>query len=88
MTVLMVGCVVNTWHSSDSCVLCTKPYYCNYFTLDLSNGLLERLLRGHGGRVVTLSPPTSEIGVRFPALPQVGKLVVASRWSAVYSTEP
>ena len=42
----------------------------------------------HGGRVVTLSPPTSEAGVRFPARPQVGKLVVACRWSAVYSTEP
>ena len=42
---------------------------------------------GHGGRVVTLSPPTSEGGVRFPAWPQVGKLVVACRWSAVYSTE-
>ena len=35
---------------------------------------------GHGGRVVTLSPPTSEAGVRFTALPQVGKLVVAGRW--------
>ena len=44
--------------------------------------------RGHRGRVVTLSPPTSEIGVRFPARPQVGKLVVGYRWSAVYSTEP
>ena len=44
--------------------------------------------RGHGGRVVTLSPPTSEAGVRSPARPQVGKLVVACRWSAVYSTEP
>ena len=43
---------------------------------------------GHGGRVVTLSPPTSEAGVRFPAQPQVGKLVVSCRWSAVYSTEP
>ena len=43
---------------------------------------------GHGGRVVTLSPPTSEAGVRFPAWPQVGKLVVACRWSEVYSTEP
>ena len=43
---------------------------------------------GHGGRVVTLSPPTSEAGVGFLALPQVGKLVVACRWSAVYSTEP
>ena len=35
-----------------------------------------------------LSPPTSEAGVRFPARPQVGKLVVACRWSAVYSIEP
>ena len=26
--------------------------------------------------------------VRFPAQPQVGKLVVACCWSAVYSTEP
>ena len=43
---------------------------------------------GHGGRVVTLLPPTSEAGVRFPARPQVGKLVVACRWLAVYSTEP
>ena len=44
--------------------------------------------RGHGGRVVTLSPPTSEVGVLSQAWPQVGKLVVACRWSAVYSTEP
>ena len=43
---------------------------------------------GHSGRVVTLLPPTSEAGVRFPAWPQVGKLVVACRWSAFYSTEP
>ena len=43
---------------------------------------------GHGGRVVTLLPPISETGVRFPAWPRVGKLVVAYRWSAVYSTEP
>ena len=28
--------------------------------------------RGHGGRVVTLSPPTSEARVRFPAQPQMG----------------
>ena len=45
-------------------------------------------IQGHGGRVVTLSPPTSEIGVQFLARPQVGKLVVAWCWSAVYSTEP
>ena len=44
--------------------------------------------RGHGGRVVTLSPPTSVAGVRSPEWSQVGKLVVACRWSAVYSTEP
>ena len=43
---------------------------------------------GHGGRVVTLSPLTSEAGVGFPAWPQVGKLVVACCWSAVYSTGP
>ena len=30
----------------------------------------------------------SEAGVRFPAQLQVGKLVVAGRWLAVYSTEP
>ena len=28
--------------------------------------------------MVTLSPPTSEAGVRSPSWPQVGKLVVAS----------
>ena len=43
---------------------------------------------GPWGRVVTLSPPTSEARVRFPTQPQVGKLVVAYRWLAVYSTEP
>ena len=43
---------------------------------------------GHDGRVVTLSPPNSEVGVQFPTLPQVGKLVVACGWSAVYNTEP
>ena len=43
---------------------------------------------GHGGRVVKLSHPNSEAEVRFPARPQVGKLVVACHWSAVYSTEP
>ena len=38
--------------------------------------------------IIGEAPPTSEVGVQFPALPQVGKLVVAFRWSAVYSTEP
>ena len=30
--------------------------------------------------MVTLSPPTSEAGVRFPARPEVGKLVVSVGW--------
>ena len=51
-------------------------------------GRLIKRYRGHGGRVVTLSPPTSEARVRYSAWPQAGKLVVACRWSAVYSTEP
>ena len=38
--------------------------------------------------MVTLLPPTSEAGVRFPARPQVGKLVVAGRWSAVTVQNP
>ena len=38
--------------------------------------------------MVTLSPDTYEAGVRFPAQPQVGKLVVVYHWSAIYSTEP
>ena len=46
------------------------------------------VVRGHGGRVVILSLPTSEAGVRFPAWPQLGKLVVPCCWSAVYNTEP
>ena len=35
-----------------------------------------------------LLPPTSETVVRFPAWPQVAKLVVVCCWSAVYSTDP
>ena len=37
---------------------------------------------------IPLVDSPSEAGVRSPARPQVGKLVVACRWSAVYSTEP
>ena len=40
-------------------------------------GLKLQYHPSHGGRVVTLSSPTSEAGVWFPARPQVGKLVVA-----------
>ena len=69
-------------------VLCCCVH--NFFRIAVNklNPDLERLNGSHGGRVVTLSPPTSEAGVRFPARPQVGKLVVACRWSAVYSTAP
>ena len=55
--------------------------YKNIFSISIKN-------RGHGGRVETLSPPTSETGVRFLARPPVGKLVVACHWLAVYSIEP
>ena len=41
----------------------------------------------HEGAVVTHLPPTSEVGGSNPR-PYVGKLVVAYRWSVVYSTEP
>ena len=46
-----------------------------------------KLTGRHGGRVVTLLSPTYEAGVRYPVRRQVGKLVVACHWSAVYSTE-
>ena len=60
-------------------------YYYRHFELNL---FVIGLVGGHGGRVVTLSPPTSEARVGFPTRPQVGKLVVDCHWSAVYSTEP
>ena len=63
--------------------------YTNYTLYDLIVQAITCMAQlHHGGRVVTLSPRTFEAGVRFPAWPQVGKLVVACRWSAVYSTEP
>ena len=39
---------------------------------------------GHISRVVTLSPPTSEMGVQISTLLQVKKLVVACHWLAIY----
>ena len=41
----------------------------------------------YNGAVKTRLPPTSEVGGSSPR-PYVGKLVVAYRWLAVYSTEP
>ena len=60
----------------------------NVFPVDVTTDILQKqgikqnlycmylAYGGHGGRVVTLSPPTSEAEVRFLARPQVGKLVV------------
>ena len=61
------------------------PNSAKEFTNDIQ--CVYGLMKGHGGRVVNLSPPTSEAGVRFKALPQVGKLVVACYWSVVSNTE-
>ena len=50
--------------------------------------IFSLLIRGHDGAVITHLPPTSDIRVLIPARPQVGKLVVACRGVAVYSTVP
>ena len=63
------------------------PHFDTRISSIKEQGFSEVATRGHGGRVVTLSPPTSEAGVRSPSRPQVGKLVVACHWSAVYSTQ-
>ena len=47
---------------------------------------LHYIYWGHGGAVVTHSPPTSEVGGSNPE-PQVGKMVVFDQWLVVYSTE-
>ena len=68
----------------------TGSYYFKFMTVCLFFCLFYLLLfsfRGHGGTVVTHSPPTSEVGGSNPA-PYVENLVVPYRWSAVYSTEP
>ena len=49
--------------------------------------LLKRTAKGLSVAVVTHSPLTSEVGGSNPR-PYGGKLVVAYRWSSVYSTEP
>ena len=59
-----------------------------YYYIHVKFHFLWVFLRGQDGRAVTLSSTTSDIGARIPARPEVGKLVVACCWSAVYSTEP
>ena len=44
-------------------------------------------LRGHGGAVVTHSPPTSEV-CGLNSGPYVGKLVIAYLWLEIYNIEP
>ena len=78
--ILCVTCAI-LCHMYDLCVTCVTfavPHVWCYMCY----------VGAHSGRVVTLSPPTCEAGVRSSTWPQVGKLVVACRWSAVYSTEP
>ena len=58
-----------------------------YLEQDMKFRLLKGEMRGLCGAVVTLWPPTSEVGGSNPR-PFVGKLVIAYQWSAVYSTEP
>ena len=48
---------------------------------------LEIDFKGHGGAVVTHSPPACEVCSSNPRS-YVGKLAVPYRWCAVYSTEP
>ena len=47
-------------HNFIICTYCVQD--CVHYLLDLP----QQQNRGHGGRVVTLSPPTSEAGVRSP----------------------
>ena len=58
-------------------------FYLNIIAILHLYDLLLSKYWGHSGRVVTLSPPTSEARVRFPAWLLVGKLVVACRWWTV-----
>ena len=61
--------------------------YC-YFSLHRHNEhFCNHSFGGHGGVVVTHLPPTCEDSGSNP-IPYVGKLIVAYRRSAVYSTEP
>ena len=52
-------------------VLCFILYWYINIKMKRNNGhtLFHEMLRGHGGRVVTLSPPTSEAGVQSPSWP-------------------
>ena len=46
----------------------------------LHTGIFRRFfIMALGGRVVTLSPPSSEAAVRFTARPQVGKLAIGQQ---------
>ena len=56
--------------------------------LKLSSHFLTSFIvtdRGHGGAVVTYSPPTTEVGGSNPE-PYVGKMVVSYSWMAAHKT--
>ena len=59
----------------------------NKQTLIIPTNIAVTLYGGHDGIMVTNSLRTSEVSGSNPG-PYVGKLVVAYRWSVVYSTEP
>ena len=50
-----------------------RNLYVMYWETFIRFVCIQNIFRGHGGRVVTLSPPTSEAGVRSPSRPYVGK---------------
>ena len=58
------------------------------FQINIPQNLVNRNhWEGTETQWVTHSPPTSEVCGSNPG-PNVGKLKIAFRWSAVYSTEP
>ena len=50
-------------------VSCVTQLSCVQLVESVKNAALNLPVRGHGGRVVTLSPPTSEARVRSPSWP-------------------
>ena len=53
-----------------------------HYRQNTASHIFSLYLGGHGGAVVTHSPPTSEVGGSHPG-PYVGKLVVAYQWLVV-----
>ena len=75
----------NTGISVSRSLINTNKPPINTLTKGYLHGCFIHGFRGHSGVVVTHSPATSEVCGSNPVL-YVGTLVVAHRWSAVYST--